>query len=1209
MSEYSDAKAVAALLREVHAALDSEQLVPDPSRQDWDQVRDSLLDLHRRALAALLELPAATAELRGEDAERLREGFCNTVIELGGVLYVAGLTQEGYDLLRRASEQTQRSQTAAFCRAAIDSSDAYGRILLATHFIRKREPRRADRMLKALKKERLRDPLANRVVALLDRPRPLRHAPAMTTINGIGTRLYGGRDPRPDGSVIGTLYFVVLFIPIVPLSAYRVLKHGNGRYSFQSQCKLGGFALWYRRVLGLALLSAIAYGAGSAYLNSPNRHCRLALEDLQEELEAASPDEALQEYRALYGRCGSRPSVARVVPNEMAIIAASQVERPMTPDRVHQIQVVVSTVTSLTPAVHHTNRAVDTLATQLDQWADDLGTATPEAARAAQRLAELASTVPGLQNRFGTLHAEASLTLARELEADWPADALTAFLQVGTPEADAAGREVISRIMDSPALALERSADIDRALDADPTGYREQVATQLVAARAWADDPARAEAIGAGGAALEAHCADNPHDQEALVALANARLAAGDALGALALLETIGPPGLRIEAAQFLSAEILALVGENEEALFILSRYNARHIGPFLNAAADLEAGERALIDRLSRDAENGRLPEPLQTQLVQADEETAVALFYEHVRARMESDGQMRALTDAYLAHAGVVRGSMVEGTTALALANERTGDERDALLRQAESAFLAIRTEGAGLPEYHLGLAQVYYRLGRTEEAEEEARQGTASGSAESLVYAAQMYRDLGMLPRAREVAALAAEVSSDAELSGHIAVLRSLIAESDAEATELLEQAPQTEEVERSRRNADAYAAMRNGEYEAAAAMFAQIADEYAQYANSDIVSANNAAVALQARFSCLGDIADLQEAGRLLDIAVTGAETSIVVDNAQSLNWTLAAASALGARLPLDELNLSEGDLSSLRDALWSGTDGPAFREAILASPSYARALEQARLLMVLAPNQPSSYLPTLAHCDSVDDGACIERIRSAITSVDLDTTDIETTRARQLAGDFDEEIVAALTRQVERAQQRFDRVAEDDGVAHDAAAYLLANALVERSGFLLSLDDADACERALGAVDDDAFDTTMISIGLILARAYARVASQHPDLRATLYTNLLQFGGGPVGALYLLRNEPAAGSLVVAALAPDRDALVQHALAIDGPPTLSGHAIGLLLDDPDVRALHGGVVTDPSVRALSEIRLQADAGSTRTRFAMSLLDGT
>jgi hypothetical protein len=47
------------------------------------------------------------------------------------------------------------------------------------------------------------------------------------TLNGVGTRFYGDRDRRPDGSYVTTEFIVFLFIPILPLRSWRVRSTGT----------------------------------------------------------------------------------------------------------------------------------------------------------------------------------------------------------------------------------------------------------------------------------------------------------------------------------------------------------------------------------------------------------------------------------------------------------------------------------------------------------------------------------------------------------------------------------------------------------------------------------------------------------------------------------------------------------------------------------------------------------------------------------------------------------------------------------------------------------------------------------------------------------------------------------------------------------------------------------------------------------------------
>jgi hypothetical protein len=51
------------------------------------------------------------------------------------------------------------------------------------------------------------------------------------TVNGVGTQIYGGKDPCLEcGSKIQTKFFVVLFIPLIPIGKYRTKWCSPGRY-------------------------------------------------------------------------------------------------------------------------------------------------------------------------------------------------------------------------------------------------------------------------------------------------------------------------------------------------------------------------------------------------------------------------------------------------------------------------------------------------------------------------------------------------------------------------------------------------------------------------------------------------------------------------------------------------------------------------------------------------------------------------------------------------------------------------------------------------------------------------------------------------------------------------------------------------------------------------------------------------------------------
>src|ERR1700676_5503374 len=50
------------------------------------------------------------------------------------------------------------------------------------------------------------------------------------TVRGFGAMDYGRRDFRPDGSYVTTLWFVCLYVPVIPIHSKRVRPTGEVKY-------------------------------------------------------------------------------------------------------------------------------------------------------------------------------------------------------------------------------------------------------------------------------------------------------------------------------------------------------------------------------------------------------------------------------------------------------------------------------------------------------------------------------------------------------------------------------------------------------------------------------------------------------------------------------------------------------------------------------------------------------------------------------------------------------------------------------------------------------------------------------------------------------------------------------------------------------------------------------------------------------------------
>ncbi len=92
--------------------------------------------------------------------------------------------------------------------------------------------------------------------------------------------------------------------------------------------------------------------------------------------------------------------------------------------------------------------------------------------------------------------------------------------------------------------------------------------------------------------------------------------------------------------------------------------------------------------------------------------------------------------------------------GTLKLLRASEQSGAEQARTLNEAERLFLSIGSDAEGLPAYHLGLAQVYYRLGKIADGEREFGEVLSKAEPPLELSVARAYREVGAIPRARAV-----------------------------------------------------------------------------------------------------------------------------------------------------------------------------------------------------------------------------------------------------------------------------------------------------------------------------------------------------------------------------------------------------------------------------------------------------------------------
>lgn len=95
---------------------------------------------------------------------------------------------------------------------------------------------------------------------------PIKSAPTLYTLNGVGASVYGSSDRDPaDGTYIKSHYFVFFFLPLYPFAQYLVADaESGGGWHFLGKVPLSLPLLWWRRAMASAALLGVLAGVAAA---------------------------------------------------------------------------------------------------------------------------------------------------------------------------------------------------------------------------------------------------------------------------------------------------------------------------------------------------------------------------------------------------------------------------------------------------------------------------------------------------------------------------------------------------------------------------------------------------------------------------------------------------------------------------------------------------------------------------------------------------------------------------------------------------------------------------------------------------------------------------------------------------------------------------------------------------------------------------------
>lgn len=1008
------------------------------------------------------------------ERERICDVCADVASDVAVLLRAAGRRDEADRLLRRAVETAISMPALDLLRAAQAEFDAYADLVRGMWLTRTKRFGEAEALLRGVQKKVKAPVLRGLAKQWLDAPRPITSAPSLFTLNGFGVTLYGERDRSPDGSYTATTYLAALFIPVLPLASYRVVKRDGRSYGFIGKVPLGPVARWWQRgLLAAGLLGLGGFGVES-WRTSPSHRLEVAVGEASALEKKGEVDPAAQAYdAALRTFEGSVPAEAlRPAALGWTRLRVGAVHEPFERGELDQVERLVRRFQQM-PAPARDGEPSALLVQHLEGWDKQLGSGTLEVQEASLRLAELERTAAA-----GPAVAEATarrdarqLALAASLAPEWPLEALELDTALATPEATRAAAALLASFGPAGSLHVEAQPSIQRwlpralalpdlAAAAKDLGQRLDEATtqQALEGRVAAlksDDPAQ----------LKAALLLWPHDQVLASALASLQRQAGDRAGARATLAAQGPERLLVPQAQLVAARLALDDDQLDAAERLLKRPVSRRMKVFQAARQAYDDALKAAEARVVADARAGHLPRDVEQQLQQEHDEAAQReIFQKHLVAQLRGDARLAQLRAAYEAQSDVVGAALLLGTVQLRKASAAQGEARQALLADAEHAFLSIREEAQDSPAYRLGLGQVYHRLGKVAEGEAELQKLLDSGDALMKLQVSNAYRELGLVGRAQ---ALGEEVLQSSDLQLRTAAARMLSAMSNRPEDQerwLARADPHSPGIKLALDRARAMRLVQEGKLKEADAMWGQVAEAFDRMAADSPSAANNAATSWTARFACTGDPRWLERATTSLESALRRQpDDPIVLENLASLLDERADLAVLGKRVHLDRLHLDSQEISQVLKVLLFGSGAAELVAELKTQPLALRGDELTAHVQVLAPNWPDPYEREAGRRWSVGDAPALRAVLQRMAARPLDRSEEEEARRRHREGTED----ARLLKQADAALQRLDALSpavEKDGHGPTRAAYLLTRASKLEDRVLVSEREEDAQAR-------------------------------------------------------------------------------------------------------------------------------------------------
>ena len=862
---------------------------------------------------------------------------------------------------------------------------------------------------------------------------PLASAPALSTVNGVGSMLHGERNRGSDGTYVATLCFVVLFMPLLPIRAYLVRSEGANGWRFFGVVPLSPFAFWYRRIaILIPFLVAFYFWGVNAWESSPtiteNRALaaaeqKLARKDFSGTLQALAPVAPTTD--------ASRSARLAALMNQALTGALKAIQGP------HDGGKFLATTGSWAarlrrPLMPETEAAAETAFTQVahGRTARDFivwyGVVFPnKAARRADLTAKAceSSTDPMVLALAADLFVEAKRPCPPEILArlkgqlvrvrheTWAADTLS-YLRAADP-ADAAP-VLLARVesvwtghsgepdlldlkslpeplrkligLDGEADPEKRVAGLEKA--ADPAGLEEPqkswhrlgVARRLIKAYGQLNekDPLKHPVSKVRPWAIEA-AQLAPEDVDTRVTALRYLLEDGE----FDRVVSIGGAAPKEARTASLVGIALARAGKTEQAAALLRPIVERDLPEFTTSLQTWEKAYEEKTARVWKTLETGTAPKWVFTRLNSLPKEKAGAEAEKYVREQVERDDYIKTLglkwRQRLEVHPAASELAMVELTLGRTLP---PGAERQARLEAAEHLFLELRKTAQDDPHQELQLGQVYFWLGKNKEGAEIFDRLEAGGDPKVLHQLGSTYRTLSRMDAARRVLEAAYGKAATPKEKNSIALTRSISTDDLHDRLAWLQKCePKSEHLRMEIDQTEAYIDVMAGKYDEGARALKRVAEYYANLPESS-TTLNNGAIARLELAKATGDMAHVVESVRLMRRSHELApEDGIVLGNYVSDLQRIGIAALAGTALRADLLH-------EMPDKAWLDFVVPRpspqeWAAKAKAQPELRRSAELAPKAAILSPDAPVGYFAQAYYFSLTEDAAALRKLRESV----------------------------------------------------------------------------------------------------------------------------------------------------------------------------------------------------------------------------------